>query len=348
MAETLGIDAASWEVRLLPHPKRFTRSKALGFCSGHAVGMAETARGKSQACWWPDGQAELLSLAGYKDLHVLFARGDRIPGSWSKGVSSGAVVWRHRDGTLVGSDLHDRRFEKTWAECAERGLVLGVGVHKGTLGTRPLDSGLVWCEDGTRHEIIGSGDVALKGTDGTRFVGSVDGRAALWSDHSAKSVDLAPDGFGASEVHALDGDSQVGVVFKGMCARAALWRGSAASFIDLTPNGYEVGRALHAAGGWQVGFVRRTDTTRNGSSSLADQAALWHGTNDQWIDLNVLLPPESGLNASAAWSIKWQGDRLQICGEASRYDVSDPGTDRESHFVPLAQAVVWSARIDGF
>jgi hypothetical protein len=342
----LGLDSASWKVTLLPYPKRFSRSKALGFCGGHAVGMAETARGKSHACWWPDGQAELLSLEGYKELHVLFARGHSIPGSWSKGISSGAVVWRLRDGTLVGTDLHDRRFEKTWAECAERGLVLGVGVHKGNLGTRSPDSGLVWREDGTRHEIIGSGDVALKGSDGTRLVGSVDGRAALWSDPGATSVDLAPAGFGASEVHALDGDIQAGVVFKGMTARAALWRGSADSFVDLTPAGYEVARALHAAAGWQVGFVRRTDTTRNGSSSFADQAAVWRGTNDEWIDLNALLPPESGLNASVAWSIECQGDGVQICGEASRYDVSDPGTDRESHFVPAAQAVVWTARTE--
>ena len=55
MGEVLGIDAASWQVRLLPHPNRFTRSRALGFCGGHPVGMAETARAKSHACWWPDG-----------------------------------------------------------------------------------------------------------------------------------------------------------------------------------------------------------------------------------------------------------------------------------------------------
>lgn len=344
MTEIAGIDAASWEVRLLPHPKRFTRGKALGFCGGHPVGMAETSRGKSHACWWRDGRPELLELDGFTDVRVLLARGDAIPGSWSKGASSGAAAWRLRDGSLAGIDLHDRRFDKTWAECAERGLVLGVGVHKGRLGARPPDCGLVWREDGTRHDVAGSGDVCLRGTDGTRLVGSVDGRAALWSDANATPVDLGPAGFGSSEANAIDGDVQAGVAFKGMTARAAMWRGSAASFVDLTPTGYAVGRVLHAVGGHQVGLVRRQELTANGSSSLADQAALWQGAGDRWIDLNALLPPESGFNASAAWSIEWCRDRVQICGEACRYEVSDPDTDRESHFLPGAQAVVWTAR----
>src|SRR5262245_18725837 len=103
MAEALGIDATSWEVTLLPFPKGFTRSKALGFCGGHAVGMAERARSKSLPCWWPEGKAELISLDGYKDLRVLFPRGDCIPGAWAKGSSgaTGAAAWRLRDGTLT-------------------------------------------------------------------------------------------------------------------------------------------------------------------------------------------------------------------------------------------------------
>jgi hypothetical protein len=345
MREALGTDADSWQVRLLPHPKRFTRSTALGFCGGRPVGMAETARGKAQSCWWPVDEAELISLEGYKELQARCARGDCIAGAWSKGSgrSTGAAVWRMRDSKLDGSDLHDRRFEKTWAECAEHGLVLGVGVHKGRLGARPPDCGLVWREDGTCQEVNAPGDVCLKGTDGMRLVGSADGRAALWPNPSAAPLDLGPAGFGASECYGLDGDTQVGVAFKGLTARAVLWRGTASSFVDLTPDGFKVGRAFHAAGGWQTGLVRREDVTRNGSASLADQAALWQGSSVGWFDLNALLPPESGLNASVAWSIEWRGDRVQICGEASRYEVSDPGTDRESHFSAAAQAVVWTA-----
>lgn len=340
----IGIDTGSWHVTLLPNPKRFSRSKALGFCNGQPVGMAETARAKSHAVWWPNGEAELLSLDGYKELQVLFARGTCIPGAWSKGASMGAAAWRLREGRLVGASLHDKRFEKSWAESAEHGLVLGVGVHKGRLGARPPDCGLVWREDGTCLEVTASGDVCLRGTDGTRLVGSADGRAALWPSADAAAVDLGPAGFAASEAYALDGDTQAGVAFKGMTARAAIWQGTSASFVDLTPDGYQVSRALHAAGGWQVGLVRRDNLTRNGSSSLADQAALWHGGSDRWFDLNALLPAGSGFNASAAWSIEFTDGAVRICGEASRYDVSDPGTDRESHFVPEAQAVVWTAR----
>lgn len=349
MSEITGIEASSWQVTLLPHPKRFSRSRALGFCGGHAVGMAETARGKSHACWWPGGQADLLALEGFKELRLLGGRGDRIAGAWSKGngASSGAAMWRVHDGTPVGANLHDARFETTWAECAESGLVLGVGVHKGRLGARPPDCGLVWREDGTCQEVSASGDVCLKGTDGTRLVGSVDGRAAMWPAPGGGPLDLGPAGFGGSEALALDGETQVGITFKGSAARAALWRGTAASFVDLTPAGFEVGRALDAAGGSQVGFVRRKDVTRNGSSNLADQAVLWQGTSDRWFDLNALLPPAGGLNASVAWAIEWLDDRVQICGEASRYEVSDPDTDRESHVQPEVQAVIWTARRTG-
>ena len=330
-------------MQLLPLPKGFSRGKALGFCGGHAAGMVESSRGKSQACWWPDGRPELLSLSAYKELRVLSARGDAIAGSWTKGFASGAVVWRLRDGALSGTDLHDKKFEKTWAECAEHGLVLGVGVHKGKLGARAADSGLVWPEDGARREVSASGDVSLKATDGIRLAGSADGRAALWPAADGALVDLGPTGFASSEIFAIDGDLQVGVAFKGMKARAGLWTGSPASFVDLTPADYEVSRAFHSSGGWQVGLVRRHDMTRNLSANLADEAALWHGSKDDWFNLNSVLPKASGLNASVAWSIERAGDRVRICGEASRCEVSDAGTDRESHFVPEAHAVIWTA-----
>ena len=331
-----------WKAQVLPLPKKFTRARALGFCGGHAVGMVESANGKSQACWWPNGQPELLSLGVYQQLHVLSARGNAIAGSWSKGSSSGAAVWHFEDGKLAGTDLHDKTFDKTWAERAEHGLVLGVGVHKGKLGARAADSGLVW-RDGAAQAISASGDVCVKATDGTRIAGSADGRAALWPSVDAALVDLAPAGFASSEIYAIDGELQVGIAFKGLKARAGLWKGTAASFIDLTPDGYEVGRAFDSSGGWQVGLVRRQDMTRNFSASLLDEAVLWRGKADDWFNLNSVLPPESGLNASVAWSIERDGDRVRICGEATRCDVSDAGTDRESHFVPEAHAVLWTA-----
>jgi len=83
--------------------------------------------------------------------------------------------------------------------------------------------------------------------------------------------------------------------------------------------------------------------TRNCSASLLDEAALWHGNADDWFSLNSVLPGDSGSNASVAWSIERDGERVRICGEASRCEGSGAGTDRESHFVPEAHAVIWTS-----
>jgi hypothetical protein len=148
----------------------------------------------------------------------------------------------------------------------------------------------------------------------------------------------------AGEVHALAAECQGGVVFKGMCARAALWRGSAASFTDLTPKGCQTARISGAAGSYQVGVVRRKDATRSGVPAPGDRAAIWQGAADQWFDLNSLLPPDK-YNASSAWAIEIGGERVRICGEASRYQVTNAGTTNESHVVPVVHPVLWTARL---
>jgi hypothetical protein len=110
------LDPASWDVVLQKLPKKFSRGKALGFCGGYAVGMVENARAKVSACWWPNGEPELLTFEGAKEMRAGFARdGSAIPGHWMKGNSgaTGAVVWRLTDGKLAAIDLHDKKFEKT-------------------------------------------------------------------------------------------------------------------------------------------------------------------------------------------------------------------------------------------
>jgi hypothetical protein len=345
MGDITGIDHSTWQVTLLPNPKRFSRGKALGFCGGLPVGQAETARAKVAACWWPAGDAELLTLDGYQDVRVLFARGEVVPGSWSKsnGARVGAASWALRDGRLVGTDLHDPAFERSWAEAAGGGLVVGVGVPKGKLGQRAADIGLVWRSDGQRHELRMPKDVSPRCTDGTRIGGSVGSRAALWTGVDAEPVDLAPARMPGSEVCALDGDTQVGIAFAGLRARAVLWRGSADSFTDLTPEGFEVSRAFDAARGYQVGLVRVKDSTRNGASAYDDRAVIWQGSAERWFDLNALLP--APYNASNAWAIHFDAERVHICGEANQVEVSDPGTPRESHYTPAARAVLWTARL---
>jgi hypothetical protein len=341
-----GIDPASWQVTILPLPKRFSRGSALGFCGGHPVGRAETARARSLGCWWPEGAPELLTLAGQKDVATGCAAGDVIPGHWRNATTAamGAVAWRVHEGQLVATELHDGTYASTWATAAGGGAVVGSASPRATPGQRAHKIGLVWRAGAAPTAVAAAGDVSLFATDGTRLVGSVHGRATLWPTATAAPVDLAPEAMPMSEVQALDGELQIGIAWKGMCARAGFWRGTAASFSDLTPMDFEAGRAFGATRGFQVGFVRRKDTTRNGSTGSDNRAVLWQGAADRWLDLNALLQAKK-YNASVAWAIEIRGDAVQVCGEASRYEVSNPGTAQESHFVPVAHPVLWTARL---
>jgi hypothetical protein len=192
--------------------------------------------------------------------------------------------------------------------------------------------------------VAAPGSIAWRTTDGTAVAGSIDGRAAWWPALDAEPIDLTPTDVMSSEVDGLDDGLQIGIAWKGLCARAALWRGDAASFTDLTPHGFETAGAHAGARGWQVGYVRAKDTTRDGSTGSDNRAVLWQGAPDRWVDLNALLPARR-YNASVAWAIAVVGDELRVCGEASRYEARDPDTARESHFVPVAHPVVWTARL---
>jgi hypothetical protein len=65
---------------------------------------------------------------------------------------------------------------------------------------------------------------------------------------------------------------------------------------------------------------------------------------DAQFDLNSLLPPDK-YNASSAWAIEIVEQVVRICGEASRYEVTNAGTKHESHVVPIANPVLWTARL---
>jgi hypothetical protein len=95
-----------------------------------------------------------------------------------------------------------------------------------------------------------------------------------------------------------------------------------------------------------VGFVRRKDTTPNGSGGDDNRAVLWQGAGDRWFDLNALLPAKT-YNASVAFAIEFRDNMVLICGEASRYEIKDPGTPQECHIVPIAHPVLWTAQLGG-
>lgn len=290
-----GIDPGSWKVTVLPLPKRFSRGVAYGFCGGDPVGQAEALRGKVLGCWWPKGTPELLTLDGQPVLKSGRAAGDVIPGHWSDGKTGamGAVVWRLRDGRLVGADLHDPSYQKTWAVGVGNGSVVGVASPVRTPGQFTPDVGLLWREGASPIVVGAASEVSLFATDGTRLVGSIRGRANLWPTPSAAPIDLTPADLSMSEAQALDGELQIGIVWKGFCPRGAIWRGTAASFIDLTPDGFEAGSAHSGMNGYQVGFVRVRENTGNGTPGYDNRAILWQGAADRWFDLNALLPAKT-------------------------------------------------------
>ena len=340
-----GIDPDSWQVIRLTLPKGYARGGVYGFCDGHAVGSAETIRAGSFACWWPDNKPELLKLEGKKYVTTGRASGDTIPGLWrEKSSEMRAAVWTLRGGRVATRILHTNAFEQSWASAAGGDVVIGMGKRPPEPGSRARTIGVVWRDGDEPVTVSSDGDVALYATDGTRVAGNVHGRAMLWPSPNAEPIDLSPKGMQMSEVQALDGDLQVGVAFKGFRARACLWRGGADSFVDLTPKKFQIARALGAARGYQVGSVREKDTTRGGSGGADNRAVLWQGAADRWFDLHSLVD-SSVYNASMAAAIDIQGEVLRICGQVSRYELLHAGTPYESHAVPVAHPVVWTARL---
>ena len=340
-----GIDPESWQVTLLPLPKRFSRGVAIGFCGGHPVGSVEAARGPTGGCWWPNGAPELLTLDGFKIVKAGSAGGDIVPGHWSNDSTGdmGAVLWRLAGGRLTATNHHVKGYESTWATASGGGSAVGVGKPEGKPGARKPDVGLMWTGSDAPAVVTAEGNVLLLATDGTRLAGNVNGRAMLWPAASSPPIELAPPKMFMSEVRALTETYQAGVAFKGMCARAALWRGTAASFADLTPKGFQTARIFGAAGPFQAGFVRKKDTTPDGGSGSDDLAVIWQESADRWFNLNDLLPSDT-YNASTAWAIEIRGDEVRICGGAMRYEATHPGTKQESHAVPVMHPVLWTAR----
>jgi hypothetical protein len=337
-----GIDHDSWQVTILPLPKGFSRGSIYGFCDGHPVGQAETPRAGSFGCWWPTGKPERLAIEGKKHITSGRAGGEVIPGLWREETSEmRAVAWTARNGRLAARVLHTNVFDQTWASATGGGLVIGMGRPRPEPGHYARAVGIVWRGEENPVTVSAQGDVALYATDGERLAGSIQGRAMLWPSPDAEPVDLSPAGM-MSEIQALDGDLQIGTAFKGFRARAGVWRGTPDSFIDLTPNGYQTARAGGGQRGYQVGSIRKKDTTRGGSGGSDNCAVIWQGAADRWFDLNALLP-SSKYNASTASAIHIKGDVLQIGGEASRYELYHEGP-QESHAVPVAHPVIWTAR----
>lgn len=341
-----GIDPTSWRVEILPTPKGLPRGAALGFCGGHPVGRAESPRKGASGCWWPKNNPELLKFGKKTSPAAGSASGRTIPGRFREGDSGTlrALVWTLDDAKLTGRELECGSYKSCWATACAGEVVIGIGIPHSEPGKRSPNRGLVWRNGSLVAEISATSDVSLTATDGVRLAGSIMGRATLWPSASGDALDLSPKGMTMSEVHDLDGELQIGSVFKGMRAQPAVWRGSAASFSSLIPKGFQTGVAYSGAGGFQVGYVREKEMTANGTPGSCNRAVLWQSDANRWIDLNALLP-EKKYNASIAWSIELSGDDVRVCGQADYVEIQNSGTKNESHAVPVSHPVLWTAKL---
>ena len=340
-----GIELDSWDARILPLPKGFSRGAAFGFCGGYPVGRAEHVRSGAVGCWWPEENPELLTFEKKKSLATGRASGNIIPGHFriEKSENLSPLAWRFTPRGLEASPLAADSYRTAFASATGGGLIIGVGTPAARTSASIDDDGLAWAEDESPRK-VGSGQISLVATDGTRVGGNIGRHAVYWPVSGAEPVDLSPLKMPISQVQSFDDEYQIGIAWKGMRARAALWKGSAESFIDLTPKGFETSSAYSGRQGYQVGSVRPKDLTRSETPGYDNRAVLWQGDSNHWFDLNGLLEPK-GYNASVAWAIEVIDGKLHICGEALKYEVGNPGTPSESHFLPVAHPVLWTAHL---
>ncbi len=343
---TTELGIVDWQLTVLQLPKRFARGKALGFCQGWPVGQAETSRAKVAATWWPQGKPELLTLNGYKEVRASSAHGAVIAGGWQKdqGEHRGAAAWTWADNQLRGLDLHDPRFDRTWARAAAGDWIIGSGVPPRVAGVRTRNVGLVWRLGEAAHILADpETEVAIHCTDGVSVGGGRDGRATWWPSLEAEPVDLESPGWSGSTLFALDGEAQYGSAFRGGRARAARWAGGPETLVDFTPEGVETATILGACQGFQVGSLRTRYACQGGSPGCDERAVVWRGGADRWFDLNSLLGEP--YNSSIAYAVERFGSEIRICGEVRRCEVSNPNTKQESHFIPRANPAVWTGRL---
>jgi hypothetical protein len=346
------LDPARWQVTLLPLPMRQRSANASGLCGGFAVGASEGAGFRGSPCWWPQGNAQALTLDGQKRLGIRRASGRVLAGFWERasGENGGALGWRLEAGELQARHLHpDRGWQWTAALGAGGDAWVGYGLPKVAKGEKAIERALCWHGDGVLVELPtpAPGSEALaEMTDGRCVVGRVGRtgaqRAALWPLDGSRVTVLGADAI--SEAYGVGDGEQVGVRWSGRGSSAALWRGSAESLVDLTPRGFQSAIALACAGGYQVGSAQRRTDTAGGSGSMLTRATLWAGTAASCVDLQQFLPPP--WNASVATAVEIDNGLLRIAGNAQQVMIEHELTRRESHLQAAQRVVLWEIRLN--
>jgi hypothetical protein len=141
------------------------------------------------------------------------------------------------------------------------------------------DGAALWSGTPESMNILASGSSNAAAIWGNNIAGDIGGHAALW-DLQGNGTSLHPPGVFLSQIFAMRGDMQAGIVSNGI-PHAAVWHGTASSCTDLNPSGFTQSVAFATDGEYQGGYV----------VGAFNHAALWHGTAASFVDMT---PPGYG------------------------------------------------------
>jgi len=141
----------------------------------------------------------------------------------------------------------------------------------------------------------------------TRHAGVWTGSGGTWT-----WKDLYPTGAsGHSYIFGTTDTLQGGYVTVGGNTHASTWNGTKASWQDLHPGatGATASRIQAVTDTYQAGYITLGTPAHN-------EAGVWSGTADSWLNLHSMLPTEYA-TASAAFGIYESGGETWVCGIAT-------------------------------
>jgi hypothetical protein len=156
--------------------------------------------------------------------------------------------------------------------------VLGISAEH-QAGRAYQDGAALWSGTPGSMSILAPGASNAAAIWGNTIAGDIGGHATLW-DLQGNPTSLHPSGIFLSQIFAMRGNMQAGIVSNGF-PHAAAWRGTPESCVDLHPAGATRSYAFATDGEYQGGYV----------SGASNYAALWHGTAGSVINMT---PPGYG------------------------------------------------------
>ena len=265
----------------------------------------------NQAIYWPGSSSSVVLNPGTAGPTYI----DSVQGSQQVGQYDGyAYLWTGTAASAINLNPFTGPNEARNSEATGTDGTQQVGYADGLGG----NGAVLW--NGTASSMVNLGPSHMTSeavaTDGSQQIGNVtpssgNANAALWSGTAASFVNLNPSGWVASMAYDVAGGQQVGagetpgtnpnLAFDNTNFHALLWTGTAASFVDLDPNGYLESQAFGTNGTQQVGWgLNSADST--------DDALVWKGSLNSYVDLEGFLPSADKWSGSTADSISANGN----------------------------------------